>query len=70
MARRSYGTGNLRARGGVWYGQWWIGGRRVQRKLGPVRPPGTRQGLTRKMAEARPRALIQEVKPAAPASSS
>jgi hypothetical protein len=64
MACRSYGTGNLRARGGVWYGQWWVGERRVQRKIGPVRQPGTRQGLTKRQAGARLRALMQEVKPA------
>ena len=58
--RRSYGTGNLRVRRGAWYGQWWIGDRRVQRKLGPVRQPGTREGLTRKQAEAELRRRMQE----------
>jgi hypothetical protein len=62
MARRSYGTGNLRIRGGVWYGQWWVGGRRVSRTLGRVRQPGTRQGLTRKQAEAELRRRMQEVR--------
>jgi integrase len=66
MARRSYGTGNLRIRRGAWYGQWWIGGRRVQRKLGFKREPGSRHGLTRKQAEARLRALMQEVSAAPP----
>jgi integrase len=51
MARRSYGTGNLRVRRGSWYGQWWVGDRRVQRKLGSKREPGSRRGLTRKQAE-------------------
>jgi integrase len=66
MARRSYGTGNLRVRRGAWYGQWWIGDRRVQRKLGPKREPGSRHGLTRKQAEARLRHLMQEVRTAPP----
>jgi integrase len=64
MQRRSYGTGNLRVRRGSWYGQWRVGERRIQRKLGPVRQPGTREGLTKRQAEARLRELIQEVKPA------
>src|SRR5918994_3331328 len=58
--RRSYGTGNLRVRRNSWYGQWWIGDRRVQRKLGPVRQPGTREGLTRKQAEGELRRRMQE----------
>ena len=64
MSKRSYGTGNLRVRRGSWYAQWWVGDRRVQRKIGPVRQPGTREGLTKRQAEARLRELIQEVKPA------
>ena len=39
----------------------------MQRKLGPVRQPGTRQGLTRKQAEAA-RRRMQEVLPAPPGS--
>ena len=34
-----------------WYGQWWTGGRRVTRKLGRKRDPGSRAGLTRSQAE-------------------
>ena len=54
--RRSYGSGSLfvrRDRGGAesWYGRWYIGGRRVQRKLGPKRVRGTSDGLTRAQAE-------------------
>jgi integrase len=52
MARRSYGTGSLFARGNKWVGQWRVGGRLVKRTLGPKREPGSREGLTRKMAEA------------------
>ncbi|GIK77714.1 MAG: site-specific integrase [Acidobacteria bacterium] len=56
MSRRSYGTGSLyvrrSARGGeAWYGKWWAGDRRVQRKIGPKRQPGSREGLTRAQAE-------------------
>ena len=56
MARRSRGTGSLSmrrdARGvASWYGQWWTGGRRVTRKLGRKRDPGSRAGLTRSQAE-------------------
>jgi len=64
--RRNYGTGNLRERRGAWYGQWWVGGRRVQRKLGPKRQPGSRHGLTRKQAEAEMRRKMQEVRSAPP----
>ena len=64
--RRSHGTGNLRVRGGAWYGQWRVGERRVQRAIGPVRKPGTRRGLTKRQAEAQLRALMQEV-PSGPA---
>ena len=54
--RRSYGSGSLfvrRDRGGAesWYGRWYIGGRRVQRKLGPKHVRGTSDGLTRAQAE-------------------
>lgn len=50
--RRNYGSGSLFTRYGSWYGQWRSGGRVVSRKLGAVREPGSREGLTRKMAEA------------------
>jgi hypothetical protein len=62
--KRRYGTGNLRIRRGSWYGQWWIGDRRIQRKLGPVRQPGTREGLTRKMAEVELRRVMAATNPA------
>jgi integrase len=66
MSRRSYGTGNLRARRGSWYGQWWVGDRQVQRKLGPKREPGTRQGLTRREAEGELRRHIEATAAAPP----
>jgi len=50
-ARRQYGSGSVIVHRGAWYGQWWVGARRVKRKLGPIRRPGTREGLTRKQAE-------------------
>ena len=56
MARRAYGSGRLFAQKDTrgqesWYGMWWAGGRRVKRKLGPKRQPGSRDGLTRPEAE-------------------
>jgi len=56
MARRSYGSGSLftevDANGKEsWYGRWYIAGQQVQRKIGPKRLRGTRQGLTRAQAE-------------------
>jgi integrase len=65
MTRRSYGTGSLttrRDRNGreTWYGSWMTGGRRVKRRLGLKRPPGTSDGLTRKQAEAELRRQIAD----------
>lgn len=64
MSKRSYGSGNLfvkrDARGAEsWYGQWWVGTRRVKRKLGAKRQPGTRIGLTRSQAERELRRVMQ-----------
>ena len=59
--RRSYGSGSIVTKSGVYFGKWRVGGRQVMRKLGPVRPPGTREGLTRKVAEAKLRELMAEV---------
>lgn len=49
--RRSYGSGSLFVHRGSWYGRWYVGTDRVKRKLGPVRRPGERDGLTRAEAE-------------------
>jgi hypothetical protein len=57
-ARRGYGSGSLYQRAGNWYGRWHIDGQRVKRKLGPVRPPGTRDGMTRAQAERALRRLM------------
>ncbi len=62
--RRPYGSGSLYARGGVWYGHWrGDSGRQVKRRVGPVRSQGSRDGLTRKQAEAELRKLISTVEP-------
>lgn len=50
-ARRAYGTGQLYAKHGAWYGRWRTGGgRRLNRRLGPVRSVGEADGLTRREA--------------------
>lgn len=56
MSRRSYGSGSLFVRtdsAGVetWYGRWYSGGRQLQRRIGPKRKRGSRDGLTRVQAE-------------------
>jgi integrase len=64
-ARRPYGAGSLYARGDVWYGHWRAdGGRQLKRRVGPMRVEGSREGLTRRQAEAELRRLIAETKPA------
>jgi integrase len=67
MSRRQYGTGSLRELRGAWYAEWWVGGKRVKRKLGPIRRPGSREGLSKKQAEAVLRRKMNEVRHAAPA---
>ena len=51
MAKRSYGTGSIFVKGDNWCGRWWVGDRRLKRVLGPVRKPGSRDGLTQSQAE-------------------
>jgi integrase len=58
-SRRSYGTGSLFTHRGKWYGQWRSAGRLTKRAVGPKREPGSREGLTRKQAEAELRWLMQ-----------
>ncbi len=60
-AKRRYGTGSIFEKRNAWYGQWRVRNRTITRKLGPIRTPGSREGLTRKMAEARLRKLMAEV---------
>jgi integrase len=59
--KRQYGTGSIFEKRNAWYGQWRVRNRTITRKLGPIRAPGGREGLTRKMAEARLRKLMAEV---------
>ncbi len=52
MAKRSYGTGQLYVKQGAWFGRWrTTDGRRLNRRLGPVREPGAANGLTRSEVE-------------------
>src|SRR5438046_1842897 len=48
--RRPRGTGAVFKKSDRWYGQWYVRGRLVKRSLGPVRPAGTRDGLTKAQA--------------------
>ena len=51
-AKRGYGTGQLHVKHGAYYGRWRTGdGRRLNRRLGPVREVGNSDGLTRAEAE-------------------
>lgn len=59
-AKRAYGTGSLFLKGESWYGQWRESGRLVKRRLGPMRQPGTRTGLTKVQAERQMRRLRAE----------
>jgi integrase len=60
--RRSYGTGSLYAseNAQMWVGHWRSNGRQVKRTVGPIRQPGSRDGLTRTQAEAKLRELIAD----------
>jgi len=65
VSRRSYGTGHLYVKAdGVgretWYGQWYAAGRRVKRRIGPKRPRGSRDGLTRAQAEREMRQRMEQ----------
>lgn len=71
VARRSYGTGSLIVRKDStgresWHAKVRVGQRQVWRKLGQKRTAGTRVGLTRRQAEARLRALQEELSAAPP----
>ena len=71
-SRRAYGSGSLTVRAGTdgsetWYGLWRANGRRVKRRIGPKRQPGSSDGLTRTQAEAKLRRLIDETEVAPPA---
>ncbi len=64
--RRPRGAGAVIEKGNRWYGQWYVRGRLVKRSLGPVREPGSRDGLTRTQAEARLRERILQTDSAPP----
>jgi integrase len=52
MAKRTRGTGHLYEKWGSYYGRWrTLDGRWLNRVIGPVRAPGSNNGLTRAQAE-------------------
>lgn len=52
MSRRNHGTGHLYIKAGAYYGRWRTPDERLlNRKVGPVRQVGSREGLTRAQAE-------------------
>ncbi len=63
---RPHGTGSITIRqtnrdGPVYYAQWWLTATsKASRRLGPVRQPGSKTGLTQNMAEAKLRQLMAE----------
>jgi hypothetical protein len=60
-SKRSYGTGELYEKHGAYYGRWRTSDeRKLNRKVGLVRMPGSSDGLTRAQAE---RAFRTEVLP-------
>lgn len=59
--KRTYGTGSIIERDGVYYAKWRAGGRQVQRKLGPKRQRGEADGLTKAQAEARLRTIVAQI---------
>lgn len=66
MPKRTYGSGSVVVHRGAWYGRWRVGGTYVKRKLGAVRQPGSREGLTRKQAETALRRQMTEVRVVVP----
>ena len=64
MARtkRANGAGTVYIKNGSYYGRWiTVEGGRTNRRLGRVRQPGTRDGITRTQAEKRLRELMATV---------
>jgi integrase len=59
--RRAHGSGGLLVKGGAYFGKWRVDGRQVMRRLGPVRLPGTNEGLTKTQAEARLRSAMADM---------
>jgi integrase len=65
--RRPHGSGALIEQGGIYYGKWRVAGRQIKRKLGAVRKPTTREGLTKAQAEQQLRRLMAETAAPPPA---
>lgn len=66
--RRAYGTGSLRVVGDSWIAKWRSPeGRQIQRKVGDVRIPGVRDGLTKAQAEQGLRRMLEAERTPAPA---
>lgn len=66
MPKRSHGVGHVYVKSGAWYARWRAGdGRLLNRRLGPVRTPGTATGLTRREVE-RVFRKVREAEEAAP----
>src|SRR5687768_10049076 len=62
QSRRANGAGNIYIKHGAYYGRWYTDeGGQANRKLGQVRRPGTRDGLTRGQAEKRLRELMATI---------
>jgi hypothetical protein len=60
--RRANGAGSVYIKHGSYYGRWvTAGGGHANRRLGPVRQPGTMVGLTRTQGEKRLRDLMGEL---------
>jgi len=58
-SRRAYGSGSLYIENGIYYGRWYTAaGGRANRRVGPVRTPGSTEGLTKKQAEAKLREIM------------
>jgi hypothetical protein len=71
VASRSTGLGSLFVRqnrrgGETWYAKVRVNGRQVKRALGPKRPAGSREGLTKAQAEAALRRLVNELEAGPP----
>jgi integrase len=69
--RRAHGTGTLYAKEiasgqEAWYGRWYLGGRRVHRRIGPKRRRGTGDGLNQTQAEAALRRMMVRERPPSP----
>src|SRR4051794_36279307 len=59
-SKRANGAGAVYVKHGSYYGRWLTPAGRTNRKLGPVRRPGSASGMTRTQAEKRLRELMAE----------